>query len=388
MGACGGETSQPTEATPGDCSDLADNDRDGHIDCGDQDCQVFAVCVGAGDGDADADGDGDGDGDGDSDVDGGPEPGEEVCNGLDDDLDGQADEGDPGSGVLCPTGLAVRCGPGHTRCEDGAIICVPEVAPEDETCGNSGVDDDCNGLVDDIQGLGVACATGLRGICAQGTGACDGDEFGCLMDNSPSDETCPNGLDDDCDGDVDNGPDPIPESCANPGVDDDCNGVVDDVFGIGDPCATGLEGACNEGTGVCRNLAFACDPPAVGDERCSNLLDDDCDGEVDELDCSEGLCSEIALEWCTAKGWFSGVGDEAMGGNLVCTIDNRGFGHNCDACATYNIIVWADASGERGCQGESYSTAAGSVYGGHSPCQCGDNLVYCEDWPMFNCTPD
>ncbi len=39
------ETSMDEENTPEACRDGMDNDGDGHVDCIDQDCQVFAVCV-------------------------------------------------------------------------------------------------------------------------------------------------------------------------------------------------------------------------------------------------------------------------------------------------------------------------------------------------------
>ena len=46
--ACGksdGDPAAPAENTIGACSDGIDNDGDGWIDCDDQDCLVFAMCV-------------------------------------------------------------------------------------------------------------------------------------------------------------------------------------------------------------------------------------------------------------------------------------------------------------------------------------------------------
>jgi len=44
-----GEPAEPpaaaTENTPALCGDLIDNDGDGHLDCEDQDCSLFTVCV-------------------------------------------------------------------------------------------------------------------------------------------------------------------------------------------------------------------------------------------------------------------------------------------------------------------------------------------------------
>ncbi len=46
----------------------------------------------------------------------------EVCDGLDSDCDGIADNGDPGGNAPCNSG---PCGPGLTHCQDGALTCVP-----------------------------------------------------------------------------------------------------------------------------------------------------------------------------------------------------------------------------------------------------------------------
>jgi hypothetical protein len=73
-------------------------------------------------------------------------PRDEVCNGLDDDCDGQVDQGDPGGGAACETGLLGACGQGTLRCVDAALSCVAQ-EPVAESC--NGVDDDCNGEVDD-----------------------------------------------------------------------------------------------------------------------------------------------------------------------------------------------------------------------------------------------
>ena len=94
----------------------------------------------------------------------------------------------------------------------------------------------------------------------------------------------------------------------------------------------------------------------------------------------------VAAAWCKAKGWK--VVGGAKDGNIVCTIDGRGTGSNCDTCSTYNIIVWKNGSKERHCTGHSYSTQAGKVYSAHTPCTCGNNLDYCTSWSMNGCTPD
>jgi hypothetical protein len=75
-----------------------------------------------------------------------------------------------------------------------------------ETCNN--LDDDCDGRIDN--GVTRACymgpaGTAGRGICRQGTETCAAGRFGaCMGQVLPRAESC-NGLDDDCDGVVDEG---------------------------------------------------------------------------------------------------------------------------------------------------------------------------------------
>ncbi|MBN1608499.1 MAG: metallophosphoesterase, partial [Polyangiaceae bacterium] len=52
---------------------------------------------------------------------------------------------------------------------------------------------------------GVACDTGLPGVCAAGTPTCVGTNLTCVQNTLPSPEICDDLLDNDCDGLVDNG---------------------------------------------------------------------------------------------------------------------------------------------------------------------------------------
>ena len=71
----------------------------------------------------------------------------ETCNGIDDDCDGSTDENDPGSGGACTSSLKGRCAPGTTHCLAGAPRCVSNLGPTEETC--NGIDDDCDGTIDE-----------------------------------------------------------------------------------------------------------------------------------------------------------------------------------------------------------------------------------------------
>jgi hypothetical protein len=126
----------------------------------------------------------------------------EACNGLDNDCDGQTDEGL--GDTICGVGL---CANEMPNCNDGKpqkcqpLLVLPEVC--------NGLDDDCDGATD--EGLGsVTCG---KGACLTTIPACkDSKPLKCNA-KLASEEVC-NGLDDDCDGATD-GPG---ATCAKPGT--------------------------------------------------------------------------------------------------------------------------------------------------------------------------
>jgi cysteine-rich repeat protein len=146
----------------------------------------------------------------------------EICDGADNDCDSMVDDGENGCGGVCPIEDAPGepCdGPDADLCADDTFVCtgIDTTAcnmPGDadaETCNN--LDDDCDGTVD--EGSVNPCG----GVCVVMTGACEGpdtdncadDTYQCTGRNatvcSTGDndvETC-NGVDDDCDGTIDDG---------------------------------------------------------------------------------------------------------------------------------------------------------------------------------------
>ena len=139
---------------------------------------------------------------------------DETCNERDDNCDDAVDEGcacEPGTSRPCGEERGV-CEPGTQACNEGvwSADCDGARGPDSSELCN-GLDDDCNGSADDaFPELGTNCASG-SGECARaGHYVCDADPHASpVCDATPGSavtELCANGLDDDCDGDTDEAP--------------------------------------------------------------------------------------------------------------------------------------------------------------------------------------
>jgi hypothetical protein len=134
----------------------------------------------------------------------------DLCDGVDNDCDGSSDE-DYGD-------LGDPCEAGQGACEvTGRVICSPDGfstrcdaqprAPQAELCGDN-LDNDCDGQIDDgFEREGDSCGEGAGQCQVIGTFACSPDRRSLVCDGQPifaDDEVCDQ-QDNDCDGQIDEG---------------------------------------------------------------------------------------------------------------------------------------------------------------------------------------
>ncbi|WPB80239.1 MopE-related protein [Archangium violaceum] len=193
----------------------------------------------------------------------------EVCNGLDDNCDGVVDEGDPEGGGVCTTGEPGVCSAGTWSCVSGVLTCTSLTPPSEEVC--DGLDNSCNGVVDEGNPGGLLpCSTGQKGVCGEGVTYCTGGRIHCVPVHAPSSEIC-DGKDNDCDGESDEG---LPLNTYYRDADGD---------GFGD--ASSPTTACGAPTGYVSNSSDCNDSNASihpGATEICNGVDDNCSGVADE----------------------------------------------------------------------------------------------------------
>jgi alpha-tubulin suppressor-like RCC1 family protein len=263
-----------------------------------------------------------------------------LCDGVDNDCNGQIDEDYAPVTTTCGAGACAATG--VTSCVHGAVqdSCSSSFpAPSDSTC--DGRDDDCNGQVDEDY-VPVVTTCGVGACLRHGVTSCsDGEIMDTCRAGSPgsSDDDC-DGIDDDCDGEADQDyePDTItcgagackatgetecvngtivkqctpgnnaPNDATCDGVDDDCSGTADEDYvpvvsncGVGACARTGMT-SCVAGI-----VQLNCTPGAklsTTDSTC-NDVDDNCNGQKDEgylatqTNCGVGACARTGQNVCT-----------------------------------------------------------------------------------------
>ncbi len=210
-------------------------------------------------------------------------PTDPTCDGVDDDCNGAVDDGYAATPTRC--GLGACASIGLMLCRAGALVddCKAGLPTGDDTdCDD--VDDDCDGAVDEaFAGDALTCGVG---VCeAAGVSRCVAGVV--EADCRPSEPL--DAFDARCDG-----------------RDEDCDGRTDEDF---EPIATACgRGVCaREGLTLCvdgQELSGCAPGTPTGDDRDCNGLDDDCDGVVDDgyvpvtVDCGVGVCARTSPTLC------------------------------------------------------------------------------------------
>jgi len=193
------------------------------------------------------------------------------------------------------------------NCVAGELQDCEPGTPGSEVCDL--VDNDCDGLVD--EGLGTTTC---------GVGACE-----VTVDN------CVNGQWQNCD--PGSGSD---EVCD--GIDNDCDSVVDEGLGT----ITCGEGACENTVQACADgQAQECEPGTPSPEVCYDLVDNDCDGEIDE-GCDDNDDCElpdgcVGLAEAFARDWISI--DTPSVASATVTVHNLG---EAEVCFDEHLLFLSD----------------------------------------------
>jgi hypothetical protein len=254
-------------------------------------------------------------------------------------------DGTDNGGCPCIEGEMRPCGPetengicqlGSQTCVNGTFgQCLGAVFAAPRDCSSS-QDNDCDGRPDNTTDNVCTCSIGSTEICGEhigqdGRGRCQAGVRTCEAELSGASSRF--GA---CVGSV---PPLAADLCTVRGDDSNCDGIAN----AGCQCIAGDLSTCGEqygSLGVCSSRAVVCGsdgrlPPAsscapTSPELCDNNLDDDCDGQVNELDacaqCAPGssVCADShTANVCSTTGTLSSESCEVLCARGRCVDPSR-----------------------------------------------------------------